>query len=540
MKKKILVLIVLLAVLGGGAYLLLNKKANGVQFKTVKVTRGNLQATVTATGTVNAVTNVLVGTQVSGTIKEIFVDFNSPVKKGQPLAQIDPALPEARVAQARANLQAAQANVEKAQATLTDADRTLERNRTLFAKNYIARSDLDSADTARASAQAQLTVAKAQVEQQKATLNQEETNLNYTRILSPVNGIVISRNVDIGQTVAASFQTPTLFSIAEDLTRMQIDTNIDEADIGRIRVGQDVQFTVDAYPDTSFQGRVAEVRNAPTTVQNVVTYNVIVKVANPELKLKPGMTANVSIVTAREENVLTLPNAALRFKWQPPNGAVAASAASATAPQRTAGGTAGDGAASVGSPSGERKGRPAESAEGTAFAGRPGTRGGDMAAASDQKAGGRPQGERKGRPTENADGTAFTGRPGARGGDAAAASDGKAGGRPQGERKGRPAEGADQTVIAGKSGTRGSETAATGVQRQPEGRGGNMAAEQGVWVLDGQVPRRVMISAGISDGSKTAVLGGTLKEGDLVIVGSSSDQTKKNNTQGGPPGGRFL
>jgi HlyD family secretion protein len=317
MKKKILVSVVLAVVLALGGYYLLKNRENGVQFKTAKISRGDLRATVTATGTVGAVTTVLVGTQVSGTVKQLFADFNSPVKKGQLLAQIDPALSEAKVSQARANLQAATANVEKAEAALTDADRTLERNRTLFARNFIARSDLDTADTNRLSALAQLKVAKAQVEQQKAALKQEETNLNYTRILSPVDGTVISRNVDIGQTVAASFQTPTLFSIAQDLTRMQIDTNVDEADIGKIRVGQTVQFTVDAYPDSPFPGRVSEIRNAPTTIQNVVTYAVVVKVANPELKLKPGMTANVSVITALEKDVIKIPNAALRFKWQP-------------------------------------------------------------------------------------------------------------------------------------------------------------------------------------------------------------------------------
>ena len=542
MKKKILVLIVLVMALSGGAYLLFNKKTNVVQFKTAKVTRSDLQATVTATGTVNAVTNVLVGTQVSGTIKEIFVDFNSPVKKGQPLAQIDPALPEARVAQAKANLQASQANVEKAEAALTDADRTLERNRTLFAKNYIARSDLDTAETAKTSALAQLNVGKAQVEQQKATLNQEETNLRYTRILSPVNGIVISRNVDIGQTVAASFQTPTLFSIAEDLTRMQIDTNIDEADIGRIRVGQNVQFTVDAYPDTAFQGRVAEVRNAPTTIQNVVTYNVIVKVANPELKLKPGMTANVSIVTAVESSILTIPNAALRFRWQPTAGADASATTPAGASQQSGGRPAVDGSAGAGSPSGKRKGSPAEGGDGKALASRAGTQGGDRTAEADGKPGsGRPPGERKSRSAEGADQTAFTGRTGARGGGMSAGTDGQAGmGRSPGERKGRSAEGADQTAFAGRPGAQGGKATAAGVKGPSVGRERTMAAGQGVWVLDGQTPRRVMISAGISDGNKTAVLGGPLKEGDLVIIGSSSDQTKKNNTPGGPPGGRFL
>jgi HlyD family secretion protein len=256
-----------------------------------------------------------VGTQVSGTIKQLSVDFNSIVKKGQLLALIDPALQQAKVEQARANLQSARANVEKSEAALLDAKRTMERNQALLARNYIARSDFDTAETNYQSALAQVNVAKAQVEQARAALQVEETNLQYTRILSPVDGIVISRNVDIGQTVAASFQTPTLFNIAQDLTRMQIDTNVDEADIGKILVGQPVQFSVDAYPDTTFNGKVSEIRNAPTTVQNVVTYIVVIKVDNPELKLKPGMTANVSIITLTKTGAIKIPNAALRFKW---------------------------------------------------------------------------------------------------------------------------------------------------------------------------------------------------------------------------------
>lgn len=314
MRKKILAAAALVGILAAGGFFLGAGRDGGVQYRTEKVTRGEIRAAVTATGTVSAVTTVQVGTQVSGTIKEIYVDFNSPVKKGQLLAQIDPALHQAKVAQARANLLAAEANVEKAAVALMDAQRTLERSRALFEKNFIARTDLEAAETSEQAARAQLAAAKAQVEQSRAALQQEETNLLYTRILSPVNGIVISRNVDIGQTVAASFQTPTLFSIAQDLTRMQIDTNVDEADIGRVKVGQQVEFTVDAYPDMPFTGRVAEIRNAPITVQNVVTYDVVVKVANPKLLLKPGMTANVSIVTAVEKDVLRIPNSALRFK----------------------------------------------------------------------------------------------------------------------------------------------------------------------------------------------------------------------------------
>ncbi len=312
--KKILIGIGIAVVLGIGAFIALRDKGNELKFKTEKVERGDIQATVTATGTVNAVTTVLVGTQVSGTIKNIYADFNSPVKKGQLIAQIDPATFEAQVEQARANLLSANANLEKAGATLLDAKRTLERNRELFARNLIARSDLDTAETNYETANAQVGVTKAQVAQATAALEYAETNLRYTKILSPVNGIVVSRNVDVGQTVAASFQTPTLFNIAQDLTKMQIDTNVGEADIGKVIVGQDVEFTVDAYPDVTFRGRVSQVRNAPITVQNVVTYDVVIYVDNPDFKLKPGMTANVSIIISTKKDVLKIPNITLRFK----------------------------------------------------------------------------------------------------------------------------------------------------------------------------------------------------------------------------------
>ena len=311
--KKILIGAAVAAVVAVAAFIAFRGKNNDMKFGTDRVVRGDIVSTVTATGTVNAVTTVLVGTQVSGTIKNILVDFNSPVKKGQLIAQIDPATFEAQVDQARANLFSAKANLERAEATLVDSERTMKRNRELFTKNLIARSDVDTAETNYATSKAQVSASKAQVSQTEAALRNAETNLRYTRILSPVDGIVVSRNVDIGQTVAASFQTPTLFNIAQDLTKMQIDTSVDEADIGRIREGQAVEFTVDAYPDITFKGEVAQVRNAPITVSNVVTYDVVVKVANPELKLKPGMTANVSVIITTKQGVLKIPNAALRF-----------------------------------------------------------------------------------------------------------------------------------------------------------------------------------------------------------------------------------
>jgi len=311
--KKIIIGIAIVIALGIVAFFLFRKKENGLNFRTEKISRGDIVETVTASGNVNAVTTVLVGTQVSGTIKTIYADFNSPVKKGQLIAQIDPAIFEAQVEQASANLLSAKANLEKADASFIDAKRTLERNKALFSKELIARSEVDTAETNYETAKAQINASKAQVAQSEASLKVAETNLRYTRIISPVNGIVVSRNVDVGQTVAASFQTPTLFTIAQDLTKMQIDTNVAEADIGKVRQGQDVEFNVDAYTGVIFKGKVSQVRNAPINVQNVVTYDAVILVSNPDLKLKPGMTANVSIIISAKKDVLRIPNAVLRF-----------------------------------------------------------------------------------------------------------------------------------------------------------------------------------------------------------------------------------
>jgi HlyD family secretion protein len=311
--KKFLVgssLVILVGVIG---YLFFGKNETVLKYKTDKITRGDIVSMVTASGTVNAVTTVLVGTQVSGTIQKIFVDFNSLVKKDQLIAQIDPSTFDAQVEQAKANLYSAKANLEKSEAALLDSKRVYDRNSELFHQNLIAKSDLDTSETNYLSAKAQVSVAKAQIAQADAALNLAKTNLKYTRIISPVEGIVVSRNVDVGQTVAASFQTPTLFNIAQDLTKMQIDTSVSEADIGKIKVAQPVEFSVDAYPDVVFKGEVFEIRNAPIMVQNVVTYDVVVKVDNVDLKLKPGMTANVSLIISSKKGVLRISNAALRF-----------------------------------------------------------------------------------------------------------------------------------------------------------------------------------------------------------------------------------
>lgn len=312
--KKIVITLVIVGGLGLAGFYLFRDKGKELKFRTEKVSRGDIETTVTATGTVNAVTTVIVGTQVSGTIKELFADFNSSVKKNQIIAQIDPSLFSAQVEQARANLLNAKANLVKAQATLVDAKRTMGRYKELFSRNLVAKSDADTAETNFATSDASVTAAQTQVDQASAALAVAETNLRYTRILSPVDGVVISRNVDVGQTVAASFQTPTLFNIAVDLTKMQIDTSVDEADISSVKVGMGVEFAVDAYPDLTFRGQVSQVRNAAVTIQNVVTYDVVVQVDNRDMKLRPGMTADVSIIVSEKKDVLRIPNAALRFK----------------------------------------------------------------------------------------------------------------------------------------------------------------------------------------------------------------------------------
>ena len=314
MKKKIVVLliigVVLFALFGRNMF----GSKESVIYETAVIERRDIASYVTAIGTVSAVTTVEVGTQVSGTIKEIYVDYNSAVKKGQMIALIDPTTFEAQVEQAKANLMQAKAALQKAKATLEDAQRNLNRQKMLWDRDLIARSDLDSAQTNYDLAVAGVSEAEANVYQAQAALKRAETDLGYTRIYSPVDGIVVSRDVDAGQTVAASFQTPTLFTIAQDLTKMQIETNVDEADIGEVKEGLSVTFTVDAYPDTVFSGIIKQVRIASSVVENVVTYPVIIDVANPDLMLKPGMTANVTIITDKKEDVLAVPSAALRYR----------------------------------------------------------------------------------------------------------------------------------------------------------------------------------------------------------------------------------
>jgi HlyD family secretion protein len=314
MKKLIWIVILLVIVGAGAAYLYANRGDKEPQVTTAKVTRGDLVDAVGATGTLQAVTTVTVGTQVSGIIQDLYVDFNSIVKKGQLLARLDPALLETALETSKANLVNAEANRDRQKVALADAQQKLKRAKELSDRQLITQQDLETAETNAKSADAQLKSTESQIVQAQAAVDKAKVDLDHTVITAPIDGIIIKRSVDRGQTVAASMQAPELFIIAADLTKMQVNANIDESDVGRMRPGENVSFRVDAYPTDTFHGTVKQVRLNPTTVQNVVTYSTVIDVPNPDLRLKPGMTANVNIEIARRSNVLRVPNAALRFR----------------------------------------------------------------------------------------------------------------------------------------------------------------------------------------------------------------------------------
>ncbi|HEU4369733.1 MAG TPA: efflux RND transporter periplasmic adaptor subunit [Methylomirabilota bacterium] len=410
--KRIVSLVAVAALVGGGVwgYLYTQSRGNAPKYRTARVERGPLTAAVSATGNLNAVTTVLVGSQVSGQVKELFADFNTLVKKNQVIARIDPEIFQAKVSQASADLESSRAavlnqeaqvqraradvenaratlaesraNTAKAQVTVGDSKRDLDRKSQLFRRELIAKSDLDSAqaahdsalaqlDAARAkersltagieSAQAQMRVAeamlqsaRAQVDQKRAALRQAQVDLEHTTIRAPVNGVVVSRAVDVGQTVAASLQAPTLFTIAEDLTKMQVEVSVDEADIGRIKLEDRASFTVDSFPGQPFTGTVTQIRKAAQVVQNVVTYTVVVAVDNPGGRLLPGMTANARMIVAEKPNVLKVPNAALRFRPAGAEGGAAAAGGPAGPAARQGGEGGGERAAGGGRPSPEQ------------------------------------------------------------------------------------------------------------------------------------------------------------------------------------------
>ena len=299
MKNKWLWIGLGLLVVAVGVYFWHKESKDKIQYRTAKVDRGNISVVISATGTLNALRTVLVGSQVSGTIAKLYADFNTKVQEGQLLAQLDPTFLQASVNEA-------QANVDKAQAQVSENQRTFQRTSDLSAKSLVSQAEMDAARTA-------YEAAKATLAQSKAALDRAKVNLRYATIKAPISGVVISRDVDVGQTVAASLSAPTIFTIAQDLRKMQVQASVDEADIGNVKVGQDVSFRVDSYPDETFHGVVTQIRLAPIITQNVVTYNVIIGVDNPDQKLMPGMTATTSIEVSSKGDVLRVPVQATRF-----------------------------------------------------------------------------------------------------------------------------------------------------------------------------------------------------------------------------------
>lgn len=316
MKKKIIISLVIFVVIAGIvlSLTLFNRSKNkSIKYKKEAVDRGDIEALVITTGALNPVNTVDVGSQVSGRIAELYADFNSHVKKGQVVAELDQSLFLTRVQQNEANYESAKASLEKANVTLANLKKKYDRALDLFEKNLISYEEKETAETQYYSAKADLKSSEARLEQAKSQLDSSKVDLAYTIIKSPIDGIVISRNINVGQTVAASFQAPVLFKIANDLSKMQVECSVDEADIGKIKEGQKARFTVDAFPEETFSGKVTQVRYSPEIVQNVVTYTTIVEVDNPEMKLRPGMTATVSVVIGEAKNALMVPNSALRF-----------------------------------------------------------------------------------------------------------------------------------------------------------------------------------------------------------------------------------
>ena len=312
MRKYLIYGIALLAIIGI-SYKLLNRTTGGTTYKTQKIENGDIMESITASGTINPLSTVSVGSQASGRIAEIYVDYNSEVKKGQLLALIDQENAKATVQQREAALEIAKAQVAVEENNIKYYKKALNRISKLNASKYSTEKDLEAAERDYDNSVAQLALEQAQVKQAQASLNSAQTELSYTEIKAPVDGIVISKSVEVGQTVAASFETPEIFSVAEDLTKMQIEASVVEADIAKVKEGQKVRFTVDSYADDYFYGTVTQVRNEATTTSNVVTYTVVIGIDNSDMKLKPGMTANVEIITAEEKGVMLVPNQALRF-----------------------------------------------------------------------------------------------------------------------------------------------------------------------------------------------------------------------------------
>lgn len=543
MKKKywIILAVVVVALLAGGYFLLGKKSEKAVEFRTGKVEKGDLQITVTATGILSADTTVAVGTQVSGIITKIYVDFNSVVRKGQIIAVLDTTFLAASVEDARSSLFRAQV-----QTRLTK--RNYERNKTLYEEKVIAQSDYDQSLS-------DYETAQANERSVRSALERALINLRYATIVAPVSGVVISRNVDIGQTVAASFSTPTLFSIANDLTRMQLQASIDEADIGKIRVGQDVSFRVDAYMDQMFSGTVRQVRLQPVTVQNVVNYTVVIDVPNPDLKLMPGMTANLTVKIQESLDVFKVPSAALRF-WPPqdylekhmkeyPDSIQKMIEKMQKFMARKQSGQGGGGGQSGGS---RTQGDNASKTTGQSTASQP-TAGNQQAQGSQQGMRG-PQGgmQAAGKPDAQARPDSSRRGYGQRGGrnhEGGFNQQGRQGGQPGMGRREGGQPGMGRGNGSGFPGNQGNANTTTPQPAQPavsktfQGPSTQSASSYGsgfrqrmglVWIKQGELLIPCRVKTGISDNTSTEVTG-LLKEGDELVTGIINPTASQQSTQ---------
>ena len=474
-KRLVLFVVVAVVLVGGGFWAYTSRNADkGPSAVTAAVTRGDVIAKVDATGTLAAVTTVQVGSQVSGTIKALYADYNSQVKKGQVVAELDPSLFQTQVEQARATLVKSESDVERAKVELSDMRSKAKRAQELSDQKLISRNDLETALSAAAQSEAALKSAEAQVTQARAALNQNQVNLGHTIIRAPIDGVVISRSVDVGQTVAASLSAPIIFVIAQDLTHMQVSASIDESDIGRVASGQPVTFKVDAYPNQTFRGTVSQVRLEPKTEQNVVSYTTMIDVPNQDLRLKPGMTANVTVQTAMNENVLRVPNAALRFSPTPELFA----ALGQDVPVTGANGSTRAAASGATGATGARGEVP--DSTGTAGPDTAARGGGQFAQLTPEE---RAQFQQRFQQMTPEEREQFRARRGA--------------------------------------------TAGSGA--------GNGAGSFGrVWVLRGGKLELVRVRTGVSDGATTAVVGGDLKEGDQVVTGISAGGATAAQTNTSP------
>jgi HlyD family secretion protein len=592
MKKLILIIIVLVAVgAGAGAYYM-RKGAPEPVVSTFPITRGDIVDAVQSTGTLEAVETVDVGTQVSGVVDAMYADFNSIVKKGQVIARLDPSIIQTQIEQARANVVRSEADLDRLRVSLADAKQKLERAKELAGRQLIAKTELEAAELNVRTAESQIRSSEAGLTQARSQLNTQEVNLGHTVIKAPIDGIVISRSVDQGQTVAASMNAPVLYVLAADLTQMQVLANIDESDVGRMRPGQAVHFRVDAYPTETFTGAVQQVRLLPTTVQNVVTYQTVISVPNPEYKLKPGMTATVTIEVARKNNVLRLPSAALRFRPTADIFAALKLPVPADLQRATSGGGRGDGRRGGGQPG--ATGAPAAAPQSAPAAGQPAvpaaaapaqgaqarqpgasspeSRGGGDAAAAGARAGGGGRGgfdpgmtpeQRQQRmqerlaamsPEERAQYETRM-RERAQGGGRGGFGNGQAGsGGAQGGfggRRGGPGGGAAGRPAAPASATASGATTIDALFAPlpaVEGRGR-------VWMWAGNDLKRIEIRTGISDGTWTELLEGSgLQQGTELVTnvatglepaarpgqnpGGGQNPLMPQNRGGGPGGGR--